>query len=1532
MAAASPAAPVYTAPPAATPTPAPTPPPPSNNVERVGNTLRVVGTAPVSDSAFSRYSGIDTLSLQGALSVTLGAAARASGITSVDVNTAGTIVRAEGFQAPLTLDAMSVSDGQVKLTGSVTQPNLFQISSRGVLAQSFLTGGSGSDTLQVTAGSFLDSDFTNVERLDVLTLNGGARSHVMLGAEADNAGFKAVYGTDDGISITRSALSTNYMALVGGYGNDLFSLDNTRQLGLGNSIDGGGAGSDTLQVGTGALSDPAFTRITGIDVLSLGAGSNVTLGTIAGGIGLSTVVAGASNVTLQADSMEGALTLDASPVTAGRVSLSGSKSGSLFLIAGGGALASSTLRGGGEQDTLRIIGSGGDVFADAAFANKRGIESISLAGGNNRITLGANASIALSNSSDSLLGATLFSGTAGGDTITQTAGFYYLDASAALSGVRFDVTSASLFGNQEEDIPGSTIVGGSGIDTLFVGPGSIQGGQITDIEAIVLSGSTGTVTLDENLTGFSTIFGSSGDTTFTQTTEGSFLIDGSKGLTNLFDLAADGTFLTEDTIIGAGGTDSLFLGETSFEEDPFANVTSVEFVSLTGSSSIILGEAAASAGVSSLYGGEDGDSTLQVDAGSYYLNGAASSSNLYILSDASLLAENTIVGNTDSEDTLAVGDGTLRDVDFGNLSGVAILSLMGSDSTYLELGYFAADSGVSTVYGGEGSVTIDLLAGAYDFEAGDATGAFLVNAADSGVMEASTFVGNGEGSTIAFSEGEISDEAFANVSNVGTVLLVESSEITLADAAASAGIASVIGGSGDMIFNQSAGSFLLDGSGGASNLFAIASTDLLPDDTIIGAGEGADTLAITEEGSLNDDAFANVTGVSLLLLSGSSNATLGSAASDAGISEMIAGDGDSTILLDEGAPAILLDGQYASSLLVGFADSALAAESTLYGGEGADTLAFGEENTIDDEAFTNVSGFEVLSVTGGSSLMLGTAAAAANLDSIYGGAGINTITQAAENANALYIDGGDGQLRVELADPYYLVNNTILGGSSILGNTLSVGGTGMIDDSDFTNISGFGTLELEGDNDLVLGSEATRAGITRVIVENGDNSFTISADGPSGVTLDASAGDGNNSFTFDSINQLLASRLLGADGDDTLAFANQGVIADTLFGRAGGIEVLQLSGASDVTLGTHSDASGISTVLGGMGRTTFTQDSLSTKSYYLDGSADLVNGNMFVIANAGQVGNDTLLGGSAIDTLRVSSGALEDISFSNVSSVELLQLTGSGSVVLGANADLSGLVSVVGGMGQNQFTQTSASASSYYLDGSLGSNNLFSVADADQASIDTFIGGVGTDTMRIDQDVIDDYAFANHSSIEVLQLTGASEVTLGSAAASAGISTVYGGSGATSLDASAMTGSLVINAGSGSGASFLKAGSGADNITAGSGADTLTGWASYANTASDTLFGGAGADLFVLGDSSGNGYGNSGSMALLRDFAGGTDALQLHDYGTGASSYRVDAIAGSGYTHQLFDTNSGSDVLLANINYTGTNAAGDLLGSRALFA
>ena len=1488
------------------------------------DTLAVTGGA-VADAVFQRTRGMDFLSLGGGASVTLAGSARAAGISSVVTGAGGGTVQGGAYAGSLTLEAGSA--GRALLAGSATQANLFRASAA-ALATSTLTGGVRNDTLSILAGGtnqLSDSLFANLSRLDTLLLPGGGGSSVTLGAGAQRAGFTSIIGSNDGVAIRQEPRQTRAMTLVGGEGADLFSFASTA-LAAANSIIGGD-GSDTISVDTGTMADPFFRKVSGIEVLSLGTGSSATLGNTASSKGLRTVVTGASNVTVQAGSMEAALTLDASAVP-GRVFLSGSTGGSLFLLGDADALGSSTLRGGAGADTLSMKSAGS--YTDSSFARMRGIEVMQLSGGGNNVVLGASAALS------GIL--TLVSGTAGGDTIAQMAGGYFLDASAATEGVYFRIASPTLISGSDAG-GGTTVVGGEGTDTLIIGTGDFTDTaffkNISGVEAVLFEGqpSGGAITLDGGLDGFTTIVGSSGDMTFTQT-EGAFVIDGRAGETNLFDLTADGKLLAEDTILGGEGIDTLNLGEATFDEDPFANVTSVEFVSLTGASSIILGDAASAAGVSSLYGGEEGDSTIQVDSGSYYLNGAASSSNLFVLLQSSLLGENTIIGNNDS-DTLAVGDGPVRDVDFGNLSGVGILSLMGSDSNFLQLGGIAVDAGVSTVYGGEGNATVDLLAGAYDFEAGDAAGTFRINAADSAVMGASTFTGNGEGSTIAFSEGEITDDAFANVKDVGSILLEGSSAITLEDAAANAGIGSVIGGSGETTFTQTAGSYILDGSGGTSNLFALSSASLAAGNTIIGAGAGADTLAITEEDSLDDTAFANMTGINLLSLTGSSSVTLGSAAAESGVVELIMGDGDSSILLDSDAPSILLDGEGSSSLFVGITDAALAAASTLYGGTGTDTLAFGDGNSIEDESFTNVQGFEVVSVTGGSSVTLGAAVAAGGLDSIYGGEGINTITQSAENTNALYIDGGEGQLQVELDSVYNLLNDTILGGSGGE-NTLSVNGSGNIFDSYFANQERLQTVILAGDNSVELGSAADAAGVNKVIVEDGDNIFMVAADGPAGVTLDARGGTGENRFTFENAGQLLTARVYGSDGEDTLSFGRGALIGDSLFARADDIEVLVLGGASDVTLGSNADNTRISTVIGGSGGTAFTQDALSGGSYYLDGSASAEEGNRFTIADTAQLAKNTLMGGDGFDTLQVGVGAIDDLLFTNLRSIEVLKLTGagSGSVELGINADRSGLISVVGGSGENIFTHASGSDAAYHLDGSDG-DDMFIVDRSAQAAIDTFVGGAGTDTLKIGQGgFIEDFMFGNHNLIDALQLSGSSDVTLGAEASRSGISTIYGGSGATSLDSSAMTGSLVINASAGSGTSLLLAGSGADSINGGSGSDTLQGWAATGNSASDTLFGGGGADLFVLGNAAGNGYGTSGSKALISDFTGGTDYLQLKDYaGSGASSYRIDATAGSGYSHQLFDiSGGGSGLLLANINYSGTNASDDLLGSKVIFA
>ncbi len=1793
------------------------------------DTLVVDGTLGVNDS-FSNVTGIEVLSLNGASGVTLGGGSRTTGITQVftDSLIGTTVVQTDEAVQSLQITAGAGND-------------IFSIANGILLSKNTIEGGSGINTLQVeTASRLADRSFANIQGTQVLSLIDDGNSVELGSLAGGTAEIATVVGAGSGNTINAANYRNDVLTfdLLASAGDNIVTgssaeanrflvadaaLESTSIMG------GANADGDTLSLTFESdLEDAAFTKIRGVEVLALDGTGSVVLGTNASAAGIRTVLGGTGDMVINRSA--GSLVIEANA----------DATSNLYNYTSIAVAGADTITGSGNgNDTLQFEQAGN--IEDEVFANKTGIQVITLSGSSS-VELGSNFEALAGENTDFT---SLFGGS-GSSTITQTA--------AAPIHIEVSEGTGSYLEIASDLLTDDTIIG-SGSDTLSVSGEEVLDEAFTNVSEVSVLQLTGdslgnsSVTLDAEVAeaGITTVIGSAGNMAFNLASlpEG-FVLDGRAGLSNLFSfteetlagspntLVSASEILAVNTLLGGEGIDTIFLASDDVISgaDALGNISGIEVLSLSGSSEISLDSVAGGLGLASILGG-DGDMQYTLDGGSYYIGSEGATTNLFVVSETTLLASNTIVG-AGGDDTLALSsDGIVSDDDFANLTGVTVLSLgAGNKVTF---GDFAAASGISTVIGGEGDVIAHLLAGtegAYTFDASEATGTFLVQAADDDAMAASSFMGNADKSTLGFDEGWITDDAFVGVKEVGTVQLTGSSIIELGDNAAAISdtlSVSVIGGEGDNQFYQTNGTFLLDGSAGTSNLFQLdnAST-LAANDTIVGIGDGADTLALVNEDTLGDNVFANISGVSVLSLSGSSMATLGSAAATTGITQVIAGDGDSVLNLAAGAPEILLDGSISTSLKVEIASASLAEATTLYGGEGADTLAFGAGNTIADEAFTNVSGFEVLSVTGGTSVNLDAFASGAYLDIVYGGSGVNTITQGAENSNALYIDGGEGQLRVELASTYYLVNDTILGGTSTLGNTLSVGGAGTIVDGDFTNISGFGTLELEGDNNVALGVEAFEAGITRVIVEDGDNNFTVLADGPAGVTLDASAGTGNNSFTFENADQLATARIYGADGDDTLAFLNEAAIGDTLLANADGIEALSLSGASDVTLGTYADAMGLVSVFGGADGTIFTQDSLSSTAYYLDARADEGNGSTFRMTNAAQVADNTLVGGGGIDTLSLASEDIiedSDISstFANITSVEVMELTGSSSIELGSYADQSSLMTVVGGSGNSTFTHTSGSEAPYYLDGGYSASNLFSVADGLLASVDTYVGGSGTDTLQLGEDVIDDSAFANHSSIEVLQLTGSSElmlgasadgagistviggsgsntitqtvdnetslyldgsdatsnlfvmadgielagntilggvgsdtlqlvaedvlgdeaftnhrdieivqltgsgditlgekadfagistviggtgnsiftqlersysslyldgsesgtsyfalndggqlaantlvggegndtlqiataetvldtdftnttsvevlrltgssdvtlgekadfagistviggtgsstithadrnynalyldgsngstnlfvindetalaldtiiggsgndtlqlttgvrledttlenvslvevlqlsdtsdVTLGSAAASAGISTVYGGSGATSLDASAMTGSLVIDAGAGSGASFLKTGSGADNITGGSGADTLTGWVSDANTATDTLFGGAGADLFVLGDEAGNGYGEGGSRAIISDFAGGTDYLQLHDYGNGASSYRVDANAGSGYTHQLFDTNSGSDVLLANINYTGSDAAGDLLGSRALFA
>ena len=128
-----------------------------------------------------------------------------------------------------------------------------------------------------------------------------------------------------------------------------------------------------------------------------------------------------------------------------------------------------------------------------------------------------------------------------------------------------------------------------------------------------------------------------------------------------------------------------------------------------------------------------------------------------------------------------------------------------------------------------------------------------------------------------------------------------------------------------------------------------------------------------------------------------------------------------------------------------------------------------------------------------------------------------------------------------------------------------------------------------------------------------------------------------------------------------------------------------------------------------------------------------------------------------------------------------------------------------------------------------------------------------------------------------------------------GNDTLLGGSGNDSLFGNSGNDSLR----GGLGNDSLRGGLGNDTLLGGDGDDTIVGVAPKGNNPGineiDILTGGAGADIFVLGDSSNPYYvgGGDSDFAVITDFQSGTDKIQLHG---DINDYDIDFISFSGIT------------------------------------
>jgi Ca2+-binding RTX toxin-like protein len=305
----------------------------------------------------------------------------------------------------------------------------------------------------------------------------------------------------------------------------------------------------------------------------------------------------------------------------------------------------------------------------------------------------------------------------------------------------------------------------------------------------------------------------------------------------------------------------------------------------------------------------------------------------------------------------------------------------------------------------------------------------------------------------------------------------------------------------------------------------------------------------------------------------------------------------------------------------------------------------------------------------------------------------------------------------------------------------------------------------------------------------------------------------------------------------------------------------------------------------------------NSKSNSLDGA----DGNDFLIGNGGNdilnggLGNDTMIGGTGDDYFVVDS--VGD-SFSGGGGNDGI-ITLIDGYTLSSNFDilvLSGSVATAyGNLNNNTIT------------GNTLSNTLYG-----NGGEDSLAGRTGHDFYFVDSsgDIVSELA---SEGTDTVQVSSISNYTLGN-----NIERLLLGTGALNGIGNSLGNMIIGNSDSNS----LSAAAGNDSISGGDGDDTLLGAIAsssggYAEI--DTLTGGGGSDVFVLGLSTGYLYNDTKSSsvgitdyAFITDFTLGSDKLQLVG---AASNYYLGAHTVAGLTaHQgLFRELGATDELIAII-------------------
>jgi trimeric autotransporter adhesin len=712
----------------------------------------------------------------------------------------------------------------------------------------------------------------------------------------------------------------------------------------------------------------------------------------------------------------------------------------------------------------------------------------------------------------------------------------------------------------------------------------------------------------------------------------------------------------------------------------------------------------------------------------------------------------------------------------------------------------------------------------------------------------------------------------------------------------------------------------------------------------VAGGDGVDTLSILDDADSSNDTYtiadatlAKVTGIEVIAAEDATTAdmsslvvTLGANAQASGVTTLTQSTGgaltatmgvaytnDLTVNLKTGALNVSASGQANVLNVKGIVADF---DGTITGGTStSDKLTMTVDNS--SATLTNVTAVEnILFVADGvktatlvlvdgniaatKSLTIDASALTNNLSSVTitdsaeadattsivftGGAGNDVITLGAGNDN---VSMGAGNDTVKFgAATAVTSSDTIEGGTGtnkIVVADLANGGTDVsytIYDSALVNKTNISSIEIDDfdSNDqahltVTLGANAQAMGLTKITTDlYGDLNGTVTTDFTGTITLDNSTNlasvsadntvnfavaTGGSATIVAKFAQDIANvmTVTGGSGDsDTIslvAVASTSLTATELASLTK-FEKLTVSSdvaAVDVTLSNNNAASGV----------TFTVDASAltsgTNAINLIGTAE-ADAKLYVIGGAGAdtltggSGADSLYGGSGIDTVNggsgadyIEGGAGNDTSLNGDDGVDTVDGGAGNDTITGG----SGYDSLIGGDGNDTFVMSAKA--------DFGATSSLGVVTTDTVS-----GGAGTDTISLGA------ASFTLSAAELANISGIEKIAIG---AEANVITIDD----TAIAANGQNITIDLSGGTTYAQSIV-----GTSLTS---ANSLVVVSTTAHTATETLRGGAGNDIFRF---------MGGDLVATDSIVGaaGTDTIQIEFDGDNARANTVNLISG----------------------------------------